>query len=274
MNVFPRFWIVFICLVTMIFGGCAIQRDSRGRQVISTDIAQLLGEVMDERPMPDGSMATLRRLDGQWCLKFGVVSRMVSLGKLANAKILRIDKVGESTNILLATISPNCQQTVVLVNLGRDIAKAGKWDIVSTSCRSNEQPQVYVQAGENEEIIDVVRGGNVKRLTRFIYKDGEVYRTREVALPKEQSASSSGGAEKGRTASVASAKPTPTSVPAPTSMPATPIPKPQTAASPSAPGAVTVSDSPNARSSENFVIPAHLDFGKPVRHEKVVVDLM
>jgi hypothetical protein len=218
-------------------------------------MAQLLGEVMDERPMPDGSSATIRKLGNQWSLKFGIVSRMLSLGNLADAKILSVSQVGDSVNVLLSTLSPSCQQTDMLVNLRKNTTKVNKWDIASTHCNSSEQPSLYVKTGKNEEYIDVVRGDSVKRMTRFIYRGGELYRTREVILPKEQVAQPARTTKKKEQVTRSGLPVTPTATATPTSG--------------------TVSSATGAlQPAADMVIPARLDFGTPVRQEKVTVDLM
>ncbi|MDR2208748.1 MAG: hypothetical protein LBE22_07250 [Azoarcus sp.] len=239
-----RFWCVPICFAVLILDGCAVHRDNQGRYVISPDITPLLGEVVEERSMSDGKTVTLRKLNNQWSLKSGLISHVVPLGELVDAKIIHVDKVGEEVNVLLGTLSPTCRKTYQLISFGKNVSKASKWDIADTDCMNRDQPFVYVQTGENEQYLDVVRGEHEKHVVRFIYTEGELYRTRSVLLPKNNAALSVTDASKGRASSA----------------------HPASSHSPSA--------ASGASSTSNIIVPAKLNFGKPVRQEKVVVDLM
>jgi hypothetical protein len=101
MNIRIRALVVSACFAVLILGGCAVHRDDRGKYIFSADNAQLFGEKVDERSLPDGNTITLRKLDNQWSLKFGRTFRVATLGKLAGAKIMHVDKIGEDVNVLL-----------------------------------------------------------------------------------------------------------------------------------------------------------------------------
>lgn len=126
--------------------------------------------------MPDGQSAvTLRRMGTQWSLKFGFFSRVVNLGELSNAQILQVNTVGDATNIVLQTSSPDCARQYKLVSLGKN-SSASVWDI-KMPCADTVP---LVQTGQFEQYIDFVVGS---RVSRFIYRAGKLVRQSDVILP-------------------------------------------------------------------------------------------
>jgi hypothetical protein len=248
---------VLMMVAALCFSGCAVQ--SQGNKiVISTDYAQMLGEVVDETKMADGSVVTLRRMGDDYSLKFGVFSRMAPLGKLAGGRILNVTKLDNVTNVLLETRTSkntSCPRYVI-VSLS-SLARADKWDIPG-SC---QQHPVRVLSGQNIEAVDFVDG---KKMFRYTLQSGKLSRS-EANLPKEPTNKA--------TLRRASSSPAPAAAPSSQKSPAiskTNKPSPDVS---NARTTSTTSAPTQRKENDNITLPQDIDFGKPQEMKKVSIDL-
>lgn len=156
--------------------GCAVKYDHRGHTILSADLPELFGTVMDSRPLPDGQTSvTLRRMGDQWSLKFGTLARVVDLGALRGGRIAHVSQVGTATNILLLIDTPQCGRQYRLVSVAGK-SQAAVWDL-DMPCTGVEP---LVQTGRVEQYIDFTVGS---RVSRFVYRDGKLGRRPDVVLP-------------------------------------------------------------------------------------------
>jgi hypothetical protein len=268
---------ILMLVAVLCFSGCAVQ--SRGNKIVfSTDYAQLMGEVVDEAKMADGSTVTLRRLGDDYSLKFGVISRMVPLGKLAGGRILNVTPLSNATNILLETDTgknASCPR-YVMVSLSGTV-RADKWDIPG-NCR---QRPVRILTGQDVEAVDFVDGRDIFRYT---FQGGNLFRSK-ATLPPEKTASTRTPSSSSSSAASQTNKPTPkpsstrtTSTASAASAPAAsppPVAAKTDRSSPKDSGTQTsaAASAPAQRKDDDITLPKNLDFGKPQEMKKISIDL-
>jgi hypothetical protein len=248
----------FICL--FVISGCAVQ-SSKNKITFTPDLAQVFGMTMDEKTLPGGDTITLRRMGDEWSMKFGYISRMISLGKLNSGRIMHVGVVERNVNILLETSTASCQRAYVLVSLG-DRLSADKWDIK----RNCQDALARITFGKGEEYFDFV---NEKTVTRYTYRNGSLLRSNPITLPAPKPAKKQPAptppvaaqrpqdkAQAPRPESTQTAKTTPASLP------------PQPPSPPASPSTPQV-----AKPDDKVVLPDNIDFGKPVEQKKTTIDL-
>jgi hypothetical protein len=242
-------------VAALCFSGCAVQ--SQGNKIVfSTDYTQILGEVVDETKMTDGSVVTLRRMGNDYSLKFGVISRMVPLGKLAGGKILNVTKLGNATNILLETRTgknTSCPRYVI-VSLS-SLVRADKWDIPG-NC---QQRPVRILSGQDIEVVDFVDG---KKMFRYTLHNGNLFRS-EANIPKKQTDKASARRAPSSSAPVAAPSSPKPPVVSKTNSPSPDISSTRTTSTTSAP----------TQQDDSVTLPQDLDFGKPREIKKISIDL-
>jgi hypothetical protein len=260
---------VLMLVIALCFSGCAVQ--SSGNKIIfSTDYAQVMGEVVDEAKMADGSTVTLRRLGNDYSLKFGVISRMVPLGKLSGGRILNVTPLGSATNILLETETgknASCPR-YVMVSLSGTV-RADKWNIPG-NCR---QRPVRILTGQDVEAVDFVDG---KDIFRYTFQGGNLFRSK-ATLPQEKTASTRAPSSSSSPAASQTHKSAPKSSSTRTASAASPPPAAaktdRSSAKDSGTQTSAAASVPAQRKDDDITLPKNLDFGKPQEMEKISIDL-
>lgn len=157
-------YLLYGIATTLVLAACAVQNTPGSRNTqISFDQAAVFGTLIEEFMLPDGTEASIRRMNDQYSVKMQRQFKVIELGNPTNVRFKSAQTVDGYTLIVLEKVERNCPaKTQLLALRGSEVRS---WEI--GNCRTWPETKIYANAATFD--IDEVRGK-----TRYQFSDGRL----------------------------------------------------------------------------------------------------